>query len=250
MTTLINSFLFDGFLPGNYTYGFIHIFSIVFLVFSIIYFSYILRNKDSKYIHNQMKKLAMFTLFIYFLRRGIRIYNGENFIKALWPFYLCNVNTIFLSLLIIFDIKKGKDFFITTGLAGAVLMFVVPDGVFNDKYLTLSILDSLLSHYEIIFIPMVLMITKAYTLDIKNSWQVVIGLLVIVFNVEVLQQILINEHIDYLFLQGSLPFVINGVHQFFIVFPIFIIFIYAVYLINYIYNNNKLHLKLLRRAVS
>ncbi len=238
MTELINGFLFDGFMPGDYKFGLIHIFSIVFLVFSIIFFSYILRNKDSKYIHNQMKKLAIFTLFIYFLRRGVRIYNGEDFIKVLWPFYLCNVNTIFLSFFIIFDIKKGKDFFITTGLAGAVLVFIVPDGVFNDKYLTLNILESLLAHYEIIFIPMVLMITKAYTLNIKNYWQVALGLLVVLFNVEVLQELLINEHVDYLFLQGTIPFTIKGVNQFFIMYPFTLIVIFIVYLIDYVYNNN------------
>ncbi len=237
MIDFINDFLFNGFTPGDFTYGFIHVFSVVFLIISIIGYSLMMRNKDSKIIHSHMKKIAIVTLFIYFLRRGIDIYNGENIVKALWPFYLCNVNTIFLSLIIIFDIKKGKDFFITTGLAGAVLMFVIPEGVFNDRYLTLSILDSLLSHYSIIFIPMVLMITKAYTLDIKNSWQVVIGLLVAVFNVEVLQELLINEHVDYLFLEGTLPFTINGVHQFFIMFPIAVIFVYTVYLVNYLYSS-------------
>ncbi len=237
MIDFINDFLFNGFTPGDFTYGFIHVFSVVFLIISIIGYSLMMRNKDSKIIHSHMKKIAIVTLFIYFLRRGIDIYNGENIVKALWPFYLCNVNTIFLSLIIIFDIKKGKDFFITTGLAGAALMFVIPEGVFNDRYLTLSILDSLLSHYSIIFIPMVLMITKAYTLDIKNSWQVVIGLLVAVFNVEVLQELLINEHVDYLFLEGTLPFTINGVHQFFIMFPIAVIFVYTVYLVNYLYSS-------------
>ena len=209
-----------------------------------------LRNKDSKYIHNQMKKLAMFTLFIYFLRRGIRIYNGEDVIKVLWPFYLCNVNTIFLSLLIIFDVKKGKDFFITTGLAGAVLVFIVPDGVFNDKYLTLSLLESLLSHYEIILIPMVLMITKAYKLNLKNYWQVAIGLLVVLFNVEVIQELLINEHVDYLFLKGTIPFTIKGVNQFFIMYPVTLIAIYIVYLVNYVHNGNKLPLLSEKRKTS
>lgn len=243
MLSFIERFLFTGFEPGNYTYGFIHIFSIVFLIFSIIVYSFLLWNKDPSYVNKQMKKIAIFTLFIYFLRRGVRIYNGEDFIRALWPFYICNVNTIFLSLIIIFDIKKGKDFFIITGLAGAVLMFVVPEGIFNDKYLTLSIFDSLLSHYEIIFIPVVLMVTKAYTPNIRNSWQVVIGLLLVVFNVEVLQPLLINEQVDYLFLQGTLPFTIKGVHQFFIMFSVSLVFVYSVYFINIIYNGSYIKQK-------
>ena len=235
MIDFIQKFVFDGFEPGDYIYGTIHISSMIILFISIVLCSFLFRNKDSEYIHNKLKILAYITLSIYMIRRGIKVYEGESFLKAFWPFYLCNVNTVFLSIYLIFDIKRGKDFFIITGLAGAVLMFVVPDGVFIDRYITLGMLDSLLSHYEIIFIPVVLLITKAYSLDVRHSWEVVIGLLIVTFNVEFLQKLLINEEIDFLFLDGTLPFTINGVNQFFILFPLAIIFVYFVYFIDYIY---------------
>ena len=118
-------------------------------------------------------------------------------------------------------------------------MFVVPEGVFNDRFLTLGILDSLLSHIEIILIPMVLMLTKAYNLDVKRSGGVIFGLLLVAFNVEVLQPLLINEHVDYLFLKGTLPFTIEGVNQFFIMFPTAVLFIYVIYFLDYLYVNVK-----------
>lgn len=234
MLEFLRKFAITGFEKGDYTYGTIHVMSIVILLVSLVVTIIWLKGKDKEYINNKLRYLAIFTLSIYFIRRGVMVYQGDSIIKAFWPFYLCNVNTVFLSIYLIFNIQKGKDFFVITGLAGAVLMFVVPEGVFNDRYLTLKVFDSLLSHYEIIFIPIVLMATKAYELEIKNSWQVIVGLLLVTINVEFLQKILINEHVDYLFLKGTLPFTIDGVHQFYVMFLSAIVFVYFMYFINYL----------------
>lgn len=235
MLDFIEKFTITGFEPGDFTHGTIHRASIALMIVTIIVLSFLLRKKDSKYVHNKMKILAYFTLIVYFTRRGIRVYQGMDVFRAFWPFYLCNVNTIFLSIYIILDLKKGKDFFIITGLAGAALMFVVPVGVFNDRYLTLGILDSLLSHFEIIVIPLVLMFTKAYKLDVKRSGGVILGMLLVTFNVEIMQPILVNESIDYLFLDGTLPFTIDGVNQFFVMFGCALIFVYTIYFLDYLY---------------
>ena len=200
MLEFIRRFAITGFEQGDFTYGTVHTLSIVILFVSLLITIIWLKGKDKEYINHKLKYLAIFTLSVYCIRRGVMVYQGDSFVKAFWPFYLCNVNTIFLSIYIIFNIQKGKDFFVITGLAGAVLMFVVPEGVFNDRYLTLKIFDSILSHYEIIFIPVVLMATKAYELELKNSWQVIVGLLIVTINVEFLQKILINEQVDYLFI--------------------------------------------------
>ncbi len=74
----------------------------------------------------------------------------------------------------------------------------------------------MLSHYEIVAIPIILMATKAYELDIKKAYTVVFGLLIVALNVEILQPLLINRQVDYLFLDGTLPFTIEGVNQFFV----------------------------------
>lgn len=230
----VRKFIFDGFEKGDFTFGAVHIGSMVILIVGIIVSVILLKDKDTKYIHNKMKYVAMFTLFVYFLRRGVQIYEGKEVIKALWPFYLCNINTILLSIWIIFDIKKGKDFFIITGMFGAVLMFVVPDGIFTDRYLNLKILDSLLSHFTIIYIPMVLLCTKAYELNIKNSHQVLIGYALILINVEFIQRWFFNENIDYLFIRGDLPFTITGVPQVFIMLLLAIFAMYTAYFVNYL----------------
>lgn len=235
MLDFLRKFLIDGFNPGDYTLGTVHKLSLFLSLFTIVLFIYLLRNKDSSYVHRKMKIIAYFAMFFYILNRIVRVYKGMSFIEAFWPFYLCNVNTIFLSIYIIFDIKKGKDFFIITGISGALLAFIIPQGIFNDQYLTLSILDSVLSHYEIVAIPIILLVTKAYQLDIKKSWMVIVGLFIVAINVEFLQPILIDKQIDYLFLDGNLPFQIPGVNQFFIMLGTAIVYIYLVYFLDYLY---------------
>jgi len=235
MLEFLRKFMIDGFERGDFTSGSVHNASLAFSAISIIAIILLLRKKDSAYIHGKMKIIAYFTITIYLLRRGIRVYQGEGFIEAFWPFYICNVNTVLLSIWIIFDIKKGKDFMMITGMSGAVLAFIIPQGIFNDRYLTLSILDSVLSHYEIVAIPIILMATKAYELDIKKSYIVILGLLLVALNVEVLQPILINEQVDYLFLDGTLPFTIKGVNQFFIMFASALVYVYSIYFLNYLY---------------
>lgn len=240
MLEFIQNFLYKGFETGDYTNGTLHKLAIVFLIISIILFSYLLRHKDSQYIHNKMKIIAYITLIIYLFRRGLNAYFSKNILEAFWPFYLCNINTIFLSIYIIFDLNKGKDFFIVTGLIGGLFTFIMPDGIFVDRYLTLGILDSIMSHYAIVVIPLVLLITKAYSLDIKRSWQVFIGLIIVVINAEFFQKLLFKKDFDYLFFDSSLPFTINGVPQFLIISILAIFLVYLIYFLDYLYLSRTL----------
>jgi uncharacterized membrane protein YwaF len=235
MLDFLKKFMIDGFNPGDYTMGTVHQVSLYLSGLTIVLFAFLLRKKDADYVNKKMKIIAFVSLFFYLLNRFVRVYQGMSVIEAFWPFYLCNVNTLLLSIYIIFDIKKGKDFFIITGISGAVLAFIIPYGIFNDQYLTLNILDSVLSHYEIVTIPVILLSTKTYQLDIKKSWTVVVGLLLVWINVEFVQPLLTGNQVDYLFLDGTLPFQIPGVNQFFIMFFAALVYVYFVYFLDYLY---------------
>ena len=227
-------FLFDGFQSGDYTYGTVHIFSIVFLMSLVVISIVLLRGKDKALINRIMKGLAIFTLFVYITRHFVNSIEDGKYLYNFWPFYICSLNTVFLCIWIIFDFKFMKDFFIITGMFGAILMFVVPDGIFVDRYMTINIFDSLISHFTIFYIPLVLLSTRTYELDIKKSWQVLLGLGITVFNVEVLQRVLFNRSEDFLFLRGTLPFTIEGVPQYLIMVISIVIVVYIVYFLNYL----------------
>ncbi len=230
----LKKFLFDGFKQGDYTYGTVHVFSIMFLMSIVVISIILLRGKDKALINRIMKIVAIFTLVVYVTRHTVNAIDSGKYLYNLWPFYICAVNTVFLCIWIIFDLKFMKDFFIITGMFGAVLMFVVPDGIFVDKYMTINIFDSLLSHFTIFYIPLVLLFTRTYELDIKRLWQVLLGLGLTVFNVEVLQRVLFDRNEDYLFLRGELPFTIDGVPQFIIMIISTVLAVYMIYFLNYL----------------
>lgn len=235
MKTIFRKFFFEGFESGEFMFGTTHILSIIFVIVSVVLFTYLLRNKEEKYIIGKMKIIAIISLVIYFARRFLYYDGSVSLIEALWPFYLCNINTIFLSLTIIFDIKNGRDFFLVTGLIGGVFTFLMPEGIFVDRYLTFSILDSIMSHYVIIVIPLVLLLTGCHTLHLKNIYQVFVGLLIVVFNSEVLQRVLFDKSFDYLFFRSTMPFTIPGVPQFLIISSLAIILVLLVYYLDHLY---------------
>lgn len=239
----ISKFFKEGFEHGDYSYGLTHLLSIFFVIVSIVLFCYCFRNKSEKYILGKMKIIAFVCLPIYFLRRIIGYDGSTSLIEHFWPFYLCNINTIFLSLSIIFNVRRGRDFFVVTGLIGGIFTFLIPDGIFTDRYLTFSILDSIMSHYVIVVIPAVLLLTRTHVLHYRNIHQVFIGLLIVVFNAEVLQKVLFNKNFDYLFFDSDIPFTITGVPQFIIISSLAIVLILLIYHLDQVFVKRRLAYK-------
>lgn len=243
MLEFLEKFIYTGFVGGDYEYGIVHIASIIFVVLSIVILVLVFKARGEKYINKIIRIIAIISLSIYFLRRLSYVLEGDNFLDRFWPFYLCNINTIFYCLYEIFHWKKGKDFFIVTGLLGGIFTFLIPDGIFVDKYITLGILDSIMSHYVIVVCPLVLLITKTHILKFKNIYTVFIGLLIALINVEVIQPIIFKENIDYLFLRGNIPFSIPGVPQFLIISSLTVFLIILVYFLDYLYIEKTFNLK-------
>ncbi len=231
----VRQFLIDGFERGDYTYGTLHVVSIALMLVSIPLLVLHYRKQTEEVVRRDLVILAWITLFFYIIRRGVEVYQGKPLVEAYWPFYLCNVNTVGLSLLLIFDIRKGRDFFLVTGMSGAILMFVVPEGVFNDRYLTLQIFESLLSHYMIFIVPIILFTTRRHDLDVRNAWQAVLGLLLVLFNVEFLQELVTGRYVDYLFLSGPIDLSLWGIPQVFVMLFLAILYVYLVYALDYVF---------------
>lgn len=232
MIVWLESFLFHGFEPGDFTYGLVHVGSVALMLATIPLGILYYRRKTTDRLDRDLRILAAVTLVFYLLRRTVDLIEGRPFFDAFWPFYLCNVNTVFLSVMLLFRIRRGRDFFLITGMSGAILMFVVPEGVFNDRYLTLQIFDSLLSHYMIFIVPILLLSTKAHVLDVSRSWQSLLGLLLVLFNVEVLQPILTGRTVDYLFLRGPIDLSLWFIPQVFVMLFLAILYVYVIIFVN------------------
>ena len=208
----------EGFEHGDYSYGLTHLLSIFFVIASIVLFCYCFRNKSEKYILGKMKIIAFVCLPIYFLRRIIGYDGSTSLIEHFWPFYLCNIKTIFLSLSIIFNVSRGRDFFVVTGLIGD--FHFLDSG--RNLHRQISHFFDPGQHHEPLRDrrhPRGVALTRTHVLHYRNIHQVFIGLLIVVFNAEVLQKVLFNKNFDYLFFDSDIPFTITGFpvhHHFFI----------------------------------
>lgn len=128
MTEFLRKFFYDGFEPGEFAYGTTHLFGILAVIVSVTGLSYALRNRPKEVIFGKMKIIAIIGLIIYILRRVFWLADDKNIFEIYWPFYLCNINTIMLSIWIIFGYRKGLDFFIVTGLLGGLFTFAIQMG--------------------------------------------------------------------------------------------------------------------------
>ena len=124
MLSFIEKFMVSGFVHGDYTYGLVHIGSIALMVASIPILILYYQGKPKERVERDFRILAWVTIFFYILRRGVEVYEGKPFLEAFWPFYLCNVNTIFLSIYLIFDFKKGKAFFCLLFLKASLMISI------------------------------------------------------------------------------------------------------------------------------
>jgi uncharacterized membrane protein YwaF len=235
MTEFFRQFFFDGFETGEYAYQTTHLLSILAVIVSVIWFTYRLQNHPKEAVFKKMKIIAIIGLSIYLIRRSLWLVNNPNILEVYWPFYLCNINTIFLSVWILFGFRKGLDFLIVTGLLGGLFTFAIPDGIFTDRYLTFGIIDSIMSHYTIVVIPLVLLFTKAHKLELRNLYHVAIGLVLTLVNTELIQRLFFQKNFDYLFLRGTIPFTIPNVPQFLIISVLAIILVLGIYGLDSIY---------------
>lgn len=242
MLDFIRKFFLEGFVYGNYDYGLVHILGILVTLAAAILLPIYFKNKDEKVFWRFARTLAALTLIVYFSRRILDFslsgnFTSKNFFRTFWLFYLCNVNTVVMSLMILFKAKKGYEYVMITGFIGGVITFLIPDGIFTDQFLTFPIFDSMFSHFILVVMPPIFIVKKLWRPSFERVNQVIFGMLLVVFNVEVIQRIFFGkDYVDYLFFHGDIPFVIPG-HpelQFLVIAVSFLLVLGLIYFINYL----------------
>lgn len=223
-------FFLKGFVSGDYTYKTTHIIVLVLLILSCIILPIVFKNKREKAVKFN-RIIGIIMISIYIIRRICVIISSKN-IWDFYPFYLCNISTIVCFIVSLRGkYSKFADFCLINGIIGGILTFAMPQGIFTDKYLTVHILDSVISHVGIILIPLVAWSAGLHRIHIKNIWINMIGLALVVFNVEVIQRVFFHRHIDYLFLGESCPIKIPGIPSFLVMGVLYSLTLVIIYLI-------------------
>lgn len=239
----LKKFFIEGFSNGDYTYGTTHIICLTLMILSCVICPIVFKRMEKNKVIKVLRILGIIMLSIYVTRRMIRVFMGTNIFKALYPFYLCNVSTILVSVVAIRGkYTKWANFPLICGFLGGIITFCIPDGIFSDKYLNFNVLDSVTSHWGIILIPLCAWIKGINRPKLKDIWIVYLGLLIIFINVEVIQKVIFNESFDYLFLDENLPIKIDFMPSYLFVPTLFCL---VVFLMHVFFNtvNKKAKLK-------
>ena len=226
----INFWKSSGGVSGDYSYGVIHIVSVVVVFFLTIVLSLIGRKISSKNQRKTIVFLATFFLAFEVFWRIIFAFNGEG-IKGLMAFYPCNFAGIIVPLIAFSKSRILKEMFYVFAVIGGLITFAYPQGIFNNQVLNFYILKSIIQHIGIILIPVFEIATGNFIPKLKRFFLPVIGLFVHLINGEYVPKLFGWYNTDYLFFEMGLPFTIQNVPQVFIMGPFAILVMLGTYML-------------------
>ncbi|MGI6213892.1 MAG: hypothetical protein ACOYIQ_05020 [Christensenellales bacterium] len=201
----------EGGVPGDFSYGTIHIVSVIVLAALCIVLTAIGLRKDQKGKRRIILAIAALGLGFEIFWRAVWLAQKADLIE-LYPFYPCNLAGIIIPIIAFTNNRILKELFYFFAFVGGVVTFTIPQGIFTNQYLNFYILKSILQHYAIVLIPFFEFFNKTYQPRFKNFYLTIIGMVIHLFNSEFVPKLAFNKYgTDYIFLRSGLPFVIPGV---------------------------------------
>lgn len=216
-----------GGVPGDYSYGIIHLISVIVLAALTIGFAIAGRKMDAKQRRKTVIGIAIFGFSFELLWRVIYFANDVP-LYELYPFYPCNLAGILVPIIAVTNNKVLKEMFYVFAFVGGVVTFTIPQGIYNNLYFNFPIMKSVIQHYSIIVLPVFEFVTGLFRPKFKNIWLVYIGMLVHLGNSEGMPKVFGHYGTDYIFLNSGLPFVIDGVPGW-VTLPIFGLLVMTVF---------------------
>lgn len=200
-----------GGVSGDFSFGTVHLLSVLFVIICSVGLTLWGMKSSDKARRNILITIASLAISFEVFWRIVYAFKGVGF-SGLYPFYPCNVAGVIVPLIAFSKNDKLKRLFYVFAFIGGILTFAIPDGIFNNKYLTFGILKSILQHWAIIVIPVYEYFTKTFKPKFIHFHYTLIGMTIHLLNSEFLPK-LINgqEGTDYMFLRSGLPFVLPGV---------------------------------------
>lgn len=138
--------------------------------------------------------------------------------RTLISFQVCGVNNVLLPIAVLFNVKPLKDFTFVSSVLGGTLVILYPSTVlFGDPFvLTFPMIRSLIVHMILVGLPLFLIRTGEFRLELKHWKRMLIGtLLMIAWSMY--GNLIVDPGANYMFLMKN-PFQ-NGPIPFFNILP-------------------------------
>lgn len=199
---------------GEFQYQAIHLYSVLAVAAACLIVALVGRSRkvDVKGKQQLLRGIAIFQLAFEMAWRLIYLTVKEDSILCWWPLYPCNLGGILLPIIALCNWERGKKMFYLFGFVGGVLTFAIPNGIFCRDVMSFPILKSVLQHTGILMIPILEYCMGSFRPTLRHMGWVIGGLLIHLFNCEVITRLL-GFTGDYMFFRSGLPFVIPGVPQ-------------------------------------
>ena len=208
---------------GEGEYGWRHLVWIGLVIcFGIVGFIYF--QKHPKTEKKVVLTLVISLFLVRFSHQTIRaIIGAEVPWTRAFPFHMCTVLTFLLPLTIIFQWNKIKTPVYVLSIMGGVITLLIGD-YFSDKFMTFSTLEGMSAHTILILVPIFEVASKRFSLDIKNAWQVIVGILVLMIWATIANEVFfVNYDPNYMYLkENALPF---GDEKTFFIYYVIIFFV-------------------------
>ena len=200
--------------PGEYAYQAIHLYTLVAVFGALVLAGWLGKTSRLKERHKEwiLLGLALFHLCFEVVWRLLFVLVKGEPISCWWPAYPCNLGGILVPLAALLKSRKMKRLFYMFGFLASIMSFLLPDGIYVREVLTFPILKSILQHTGLLLIPMFELTSGTWHPNYRDFPWVLGGSCVHILNCEVIDRFF-GFTGDYLFLRGTLPFVIPGVPQ-------------------------------------
>ncbi|PKK97443.1 MAG: hypothetical protein CVV58_01200 [Tenericutes bacterium HGW-Tenericutes-3] len=181
-----------------------------------------------KYPNYEKKMVLIIVLSLFFVRLFHQTTRAIIGVESPWtqafPFHMCTVLTFLLPLTVIFhwDIIKTPVYVLS--IMGGVITLLMGD-YFGDRFLTFWTLEGMSAHTILIIVPIYEIAANKFELNIKKSWQVFIGILILMGWATLANEVFyVDLDPNYMYLkENALPF---GNDQNFFLFYVLIFFLF------------------------
>ena len=165
-----------------------------------------------------------------------------------FPFHLCTVMTFLLPIIVLLSYYKPQNKTISLfkhaiyvlSILGGIITVIVGD-FFDSSFMNFGTIEGIVAHTVMILIPIIEIAIGNFRLDIKTSWTVIVGMLVLIGWASLANFVFFKDYdTNYMFLRkNGLPGNIGGDAYFLIYILIFAIMFSLIYFIPICYRKIK-----------
>ncbi len=195
-------------------------------IIGVVIYRYFRRHKDQARI-----TIVCMAAVLLFLRLTFQIlkvtYGDEEPFARVIPFHQCAVMGFILPLVVFFNIKPLKMPVYTISFMGAIATIAFGE-YFTSAFMPFYSLEGIISHTLLLLIPLIDIASGEFSFDIKKSWSVFVGMLILLGWASLANEVFFKEYEpNYMYLQKSgFPSDFGGSY-YFLLYVIIFFFVYA-----------------------